>query len=130
MFLFTASIICQLTAQNVSLKNGIAFIDGEKTFLYERNVRETFFYDLKNEEIVLHILDFDHRGTDRLNFLIQDIKVETSLFCSNAHRGILRELVQRGIVERNGDINEKALVTFYKLYNEDCLATNRRGGDD
>lgn len=109
-----------VVAQDIDFNEGTVSIDGQQVFSYERNFRETLLYTLESNELVLHILNLDNRQTDRLNFLAQGIRVETSIFCGQTHRGVLKKLIERKILDDQGNVNTEELQLFYKLYNEEC----------
>jgi len=118
--------------QNVKLKKGFVYVDGEKRFEYDKSAatldfslytigRETeiLFMTKKNNETIGYI-DDDFK---QLVFIHENIKVETATYRSYPHKWFLEKLIKEKVLDVSGEISLDKLDVFIAKYDENI--TNR-----
>lgn len=115
-------------AQKVKFKDDKISVDGVEILSYKKTsmMDEYYFYKLNTTDEVMYI-SYDRNGTrdydgdnfSKLFFAKQNIKVETkALWFGLNSKPIIEKLLQEGVLQLDGVINEEKLKVFYNKYNE------------
>ncbi|HIB37781.1 hypothetical protein [Mesonia sp.] len=129
-FIFSLVLLASsfsVNAQKVKFKKGDVLVDGEKIFTYEKqNLGNTIsIYTLDDNTEVLY-MNFDDGGTLHyhddnfmaMNFLIENVKIETSNFNGRGFKYILGQMIKQGVISKNGEIVPEKLEIFSNKYDE------------
>lgn len=122
LFSFGISII---NAQEVKLKKGIVYVNGQKQFEYHRGMGgspEISIFTLGREKEILFIqnnckedLGFDF---EQLVFIQEKRKIESVSLSSMTFRMIIAKLLRNNILRLDGSIDAERLDIFYLKYHD------------